>query len=85
VNFLEFASNVSSVAIQYRAVSCRDLTRVVHDDDLSLEIDAFFWWVVLGVTADETSSNILNTQVFNVESNIVSRNSLLECFVMHFD
>jgi hypothetical protein len=46
-DFLEFAGNVSGVAIQNWAVTVLDLTGVVHDDDLSEEGINFLWGIVL--------------------------------------
>jgi hypothetical protein len=73
------------VAIEDWAVSSLDLSRVVEDNDLSLELISFFGGVILGVTTDVTSSNILDRDVLNVESDVVSWECLLESFVMHFN
>lgn len=35
----KLASNVSSVAIKHRAIASSNLSRVVHDDHLNLEIE----------------------------------------------
>jgi len=85
VNFSEFASNVGGVAIKDWAVTSLNLSRVVKDNDLSLEFFGFFWWVVLGVTSNVSSSDFLNGDVLYVESDIVSWEGFLESFMMHFD
>ena len=66
---------MGSVAIQDGGISVLDLTGVVHNDNLSGESSTFGGGVVLGVRADHTSSNIFDGNVFNVESDIVTRGS----------
>jgi len=85
VEFVEFTGNVSSVAIQNWGISSLDLTWVVQNDDLSIETGGLFGWVVLTVTSNITSLKVLNWDVFNVETNIVSWDSFSQRFVMHFD
>jgi hypothetical protein len=41
--------------------------------------------VVLGVRADEASLDIIDGQVFNVKTKVVSGDSFLNLFVIHFD
>jgi hypothetical protein len=83
--FSEFACNVCSVAIEDRGVSSTNLTGVVQDDDLSVERVAALGWVVLGVTADVPSSDFFDGNVLDVESYIVTGETLGEGFVVHFD
>jgi len=85
LDFLELAGNMGSVAIEDWAVSVTDGTRMVQDDDLSVERSSFFWWIVLGITADVTSSDILDGNVLDVETDVVTWNGFLDSFVMHFD
>jgi len=82
---LELARNVSSVAIEHRRVTSMDLTGVVQDDDLSGEVLALSGGIVLGVTSDVTTTNILDGDVLDVEADVVTGGSLLESFVMHLD
>lgn len=51
----ELASNVGSVAIKYWGVAVPDLTRVVHQDDLSVEGLGTLGRVVLRVTSNVTT------------------------------
>lgn len=81
----ELAGNVSSVAIQDWSVTGTDLTWVVEDDDLGVEALSTLWWIVLGVTADVSSSNILDGDVLDVETDVVTWNTFDELFVVHFD
>jgi len=81
----ELASNVSSVAIEHWGVSVVDLSRVIQDDDLSGEVSRFNWWVVLGVSSNITTTDVLHGNVLDVESNVVTGNGLGEGLVMHFD
>jgi len=83
--FSKLASNVSSVAIKNWRVSGSDLSRVVENDDLSIEGGSFLGWVVLGVGTDHTTTDILDGNVLDVESDIVSWNTLFEGFVVHFN
>lgn len=76
---------MSSVAVEHWGVSIVDLTWVVHDDDLSLEGTDFFGWIILDITGNTTSSDILDTNILDVESDVITWNGFLELFVMHFD
>jgi len=81
----ELGGDVGSVAIQNWGVSVTDLTWVVKNDNLSFEVVATLSWLVLGIRADESSFDILNGDSLNVESDVVTRVSLWENFVVHFD
>lgn len=81
----ELAGNVGGVAIQHWSVSGTDLTRVVEDDDLGVEGIATLWWIVLGVTADVSSSNLLDGDVLDVETDVVTWNTLGKLLVVHLD
>ena len=65
---------MSSVAIQNGAVTVFNLSWVVHDDDLSQEIFDFHWGIVLGVSTDVSSLDVLDGETLNVESDVVSGN-----------
>jgi len=62
-----------------------NLSRVVQDNDLSSEVFGFSGGFVLGIRADISSSDVLNGNVLNVETNVVTGNSFVNGFVMHFD
>jgi hypothetical protein len=81
----ELTGNVSSVAIEDGSVTSTDLTRVVQDDNLSSERTSLLGGVVLGVRADVTTTDILDRNVLDVETNVVTGNTLNELFVVHFD
>jgi hypothetical protein len=85
LDFRELAGNVSSVAIQDWAVTSTDLTGMVEDNNLGIETGSFLGGIVLGVTADVTSSDILDSDVLDVETDVVTGNGFLDRFVMHFD
>jgi hypothetical protein len=76
---------VGSVAIKNWSVSSTNLTRVVEDNDLGVERAGSLGGVVLGVTADVSTTNLLDGDVLDVESNVVTGKTLNELFVMHFD
>merc|ERR1712000_578575 len=81
----ELAGNVGGVAIQDRSVASTNLTRVVKNDDLGVEGVGTLGWVVLGVTADVSTTNLLDGDVLDVESDVVTWDTLDELFVVHFD
>jgi hypothetical protein len=59
----EFTSNVGGVAIKDRSVSSTNLTRVVEDDNLSIEGCSLFGRVILRVGSNITAADILNRHV----------------------
>jgi len=85
LEFGELAGDVGSVAIEDWRVAVSDLTRVVHDDDLSGEGLGLLGGVVLGVGGDVSSSDVLDGNVLDVESDVVTRAGLGEGLVVHLD
>jgi hypothetical protein len=81
----ELASNVSSVAIEHWSVTVVDLSRVVKDDDLGSEVSGFDWGIVLRVTSNITTTNVLDGDVLDVETDVVARDGLDQSSVMHLD
>ena len=81
----ELASNVGSVAVQDGSVTSADLTRVVKDDDLSVEAGSLGSRVVLGVGSDVTTADFLDGNVLDVETNVVTGDTLLELLVVHLN
>jgi hypothetical protein len=81
----ELASNVGSVAIQHWSVTSTDLTGVVEDDDLSVERLGTLGGIVLGVTGNVTTTDLLDGDVLDVEADVVTGNTLNELFVVHLD
>jgi hypothetical protein len=81
----ELASNVSSVAVQDGSVTSADLTGVVEDDDLGGEALTAKRGVVLGVTGNVTTANLLDGNVLDVETNVVTGDTLLELLVVHLN
>ena len=84
-DFSELAGNMGGMAIKNWSVTVHDLTWMVHNDNLSLEPLGISGWHVLGVGGDETSLDILDRETLDVETNIVSWNSLSDLLVMHLD
>jgi hypothetical protein len=76
---------VGSVAIEHWRVAVGDLTRVVQDDDLGQERLGRLRGVILGVTADVATADILDGDVLDVESNVVSGDSLGKLLVVHLN
>lgn len=81
----ELAGNVSSVAVENRGVTGGDLTRVVEDNDLSVERVAALGRVVLRVTGNVTTTNVLDRDVLDVETNVVTGDTLSKLLVVHLD
>ena len=69
---LELAGDVSGVAIQDWGVAVTDLTGVVEDDDLGLEGLGLLGGVVLGVGGDVTALDVLDGDVLDVKTNVVT-------------
>jgi len=82
-DLLELAGDVSGVAIHDRCVSVLDFSRVVEDDDLSIEVLALLGGVVLGVGGDVATTDLLDGDVLDVEANVVAGKSLGEGLVVH--
>jgi len=76
---------MGSVAIEYWGVLVADLTWMVEDNDLSLEGFGLLGWVFFAVGGNMSTTDILDGDVLDVESNVVTWNSLFEGFVMHLD
>ena len=79
------AGDVSSVAIKDGRVTVSDFSGVVHDDDLGGEGLGLLGGVIFGVRSDVTTSDILDRDVLDVESNVVSGSSLLKRLVVHLN
>jgi len=84
-DLLELAGDVSGVAIHDRRISVLDLTGVVEDNDLSVEVLALLGWVVLGVRGDVATTDFLDGDVLDVKTNVVAGKSLRKGFVVHLD
>ena len=81
----ELAGNVSGMAIKDGSVAVLDLSGMVKDDNLGNEHLVILGGVVLGVGSDVSALDILDGQVLDVETNIVSGLSLVDHLVMHLD
>ena len=73
------------MAIEDWGVTSTDLTRVVEDNDLGVEGLGTLWRVVLGVTSNVTTANLLDGDVLDVEANVVTWNTLDKLLVVHLD
>ena len=72
LDFGEFAGNVGGVAIQHGGVTVADLAGVVQNDDLSVEVSGALWWVILRVTSHITTTQLLDGDVLDVETDVVT-------------
>merc|ERR1719510_1074635 len=87
VNFLldlsKLAGDVGGVAVQHGAVAVADLAGVVENDHLGGEVRHTSSRLVLAVGGHVTSLDVLHGDVLDVETNIVSGNSLGQRLVVH--
>lgn len=73
------------MAVEDGGVAVFNLSGVVHDDDLGNEALDFFGRIVLAVAADVSSLDVLDGETLDVESDVVSGNSLGDGGVVHFN
>lgn len=76
---------MGGVAVENWGVTGTDLSWVVEDDDLGVEGLGTLWWVVLGVTSNVTTTDLLDGDVLDVETNVVSWETLDELLVVHLN
>jgi len=81
----ELAGNVGGVAVEDGGVTGTDLTGVVENDDLGIERGGTHGGVVLGVGGDVATANVLDGHVLDVETNVVTGETLGELLVVHLD
>ena len=81
----KLASNVGSMAIQDGGITRTNLTGVVEDDDLSVERSGLLSGIVLGVGSDVSTADILDRDVLDVETDVITRLAGLKLLVVHFD
>merc|ERR1711962_375558 len=73
------------MAIQDWRVTVSNFSWVVHDDDLSGESLGFLGGVIFGVRCDVSTSDILDGDVLDVETNVVTGSSFWKRFVVHLN
>ena len=81
----ELAGDVGSVAVEDGCVTSTDLTGVVQDDDLGVEGLSTLGGVVLGVTGNVATTDLLDGDVLDVEADVVTGKTLGELLVVHLD
>lgn len=79
----ELAGNVGGVAVEDGSVTSTDLTRVVENDDLGVEGSSTQRGVVLGVTGNVATTNLLDGDVLDVKADVVTGQTLTELLVVH--
>merc|ERR1719464_1394294 len=83
--FIESASDVRRMTIENWSVTSHNFVRMIKYNDLSKEMISFCWRILLSITGNHTTSNLLQGNIFDIESNIVSWSSLFHCLMMHFN
>ena len=73
------------MAVEDGRVAGADLTGVVEDDDLGVEAVAALGGVGLGVTGNVATTDLLDGNVLDVESDVVTGNTLGELLVVHLN
>ena len=76
---------MGSVAVEDGSVAGTDLAWVVEDDDLGVERVAALWRVVLGVTSNVATTDLLDGDVLDVEADVVAWLALDKLLVVHLD
>merc|ERR1719451_32532 len=79
----ELAGDVGGVTVQHWAVAVADLTGVVQHDHLGGEVGHAGGGLVLAVGGHVASLDVLHGDVLDVETNVVSGNSLGQRLVVH--
>jgi hypothetical protein len=82
---IKLASDMSGMAIQNWSVTVSDLTWVTKDDDLSIESIALASSINFGVRSDVTSLELFDSKTFDIESDVVTWDSLWKLGVMHLN
>ena len=70
---------------QYRYHRSRNGHEAVHNANLSFELLGLSWRIVLGVTSNVAAADVLDGNVLDVESDVVSGGSQLQCGVVHLN
>ncbi|KAJ9672664.1 hypothetical protein PVL29_026046 [Vitis rotundifolia] len=76
---------VEEVAIQSRGIAISDLSRVVYDDSLGGEAGCILGSVILGIGCNKPTLEIIHSNVFHVETEIVTKQSLWERLIVHLN
>jgi len=84
LELVEAAGDVRGVAIEDWSVTLLDFTWMIEDNDLSVEGLGFLGWVLLGVGANVTTADFFDRDVLDVETDVVTGDTLVEGFVVHF-
>jgi hypothetical protein len=82
---VELAGNVGGVAIEDGGVTSTETVGVVQDDNLGSEVGDTGGGVVLGVTSNVTTLDILDGEGLDGETDVVTGLSGLKLLVVHFD
>ena len=83
--FRELAGDVGGVAVQDRCVTSTDLAGVVEDYDLGVEGVAALGRVLLGITGNVATTDLLDGDVLDIEADVVTWKTLGELLVVHLD
>ena len=73
------------MAIEHWRITGANLARVVENNDLGGERVGTLGRIVLGVTSNVTTTNLLDGDVLDVETNVISWKTLGKLLVMHLD
>jgi len=85
--FLETNSHLSGVCVEHRSVSDGNSLWNVHELNLSDEgfVVSNEHWLVVSVSCNVATANVLLSEATAVETDVVSRLGLLDHGVVHFD
>ncbi|EZA53538.1 hypothetical protein X777_07006, partial [Ooceraea biroi] len=83
LNLGELASDVGGVTIQHGRVAVADLTGMIENTYLRGEVSGTLGWIVLGISSNVSTTQLLNRHVLDVEANVVTGHGFLKSLVMH--
>jgi len=84
-NLVKFTGNVSSVTIKNWSITISNFTWMTKNNNLSIERITFFSSINFIIRSNITSFKFFNSKTFDIETNIVSWNSLSKLNMMHFN
>lgn len=75
---------MGSMTVDYRCITFFNRSWVIKQNNLCSEVYSFFRWISCGLSSDISPFYFICLK-FDIKSNIVSRSSRIELFVMHLN
>lgn len=74
---------MSGVTVEHRGIAVADLARMIENDHLRGEVLGTTGWLILGVTSNVATAQLLHRDVLNVEADVVAGHGLGQSLVVH--